>query len=139
VPIFEPIIQAVWAHHSPRTTLRGPSPETRKFVVAQRADAEVDEEGREGGSLIEYLRRDARGAVIDTRYRLVGQDEMAISYDPYAGRDPGLFGFFGGGFAPWGGAQRSPGGFNPPPLPRSSNPPPPPRQYVRPLWRGGID
>jgi penicillin-binding protein 1A len=139
VPIFEPIIQAVWAHHSPRTTLRGPSPETRKFVVAQRADAEVDEEGREGGSLIEYLRRDARGAVIDTRYRLVGEDEMAISYDPYAGRDPGLFGFFGGGFAPWGGAQRSPGGFNPPPLPRSSNPPPPPRQYERPLWRGGFD
>jgi len=139
VPIFEPIIQAVWAHHSPRTTLRGPSPETRKFVVAQRSDAEVDEEGREGGSLIEYLRRDARGAVIDTRYRLVGQDEMAISYDPYTGRDPGLFGFFGGGFAPWGGAQRSPGGFNPPPPPRNFNPPPPPRQYERPLWRGGFD
>ncbi len=31
VPIFEPIIQAVWAHHAPRTTLRGPSPETRKL------------------------------------------------------------------------------------------------------------
>ena len=40
VPIFEPIIQAVWAHHAPRTTLRGPSPETRKFLVATRVDAD---------------------------------------------------------------------------------------------------
>ena len=34
VPIFEPIIQAVWPHHAPRTALQRPSPETRKFLVA---------------------------------------------------------------------------------------------------------
>jgi penicillin-binding protein 1A len=132
VPIFEPIIQAVWQHHAPRTTLRGPTPETRKFVVAQRS--EVDEEGRERNSLIEYLRRDARGQVVDTRYRLVGADETSVSLDPYAGRDAGPFGFFRG-FTPWGGtpnprADRGFGGFNPPA---------PPRQYERPLWRGERD
>ncbi len=47
VPIFEPIIQAVWAHHAPRTTLRGPSPETRKFVVATRVDADYDDGSRD--------------------------------------------------------------------------------------------
>ena len=47
VPIFEPIIQAVWAHHAPRTTLRGPSPETRKLVVATRVDADHDDGTRD--------------------------------------------------------------------------------------------
>ena len=131
VPIFEPIIQAVWQHHAPRTTLRGPTPETRKFLVAQRSEEEG--EAGERTSLIEYLRRDARGQVVDTRYRLVGEYETSMSYDPYAGRDTGPFGFFRG-FAPWGDGTRSPGGFNSPP--GGFNPPAPPRQYERPLWRG---
>jgi membrane carboxypeptidase/penicillin-binding protein len=144
VPIFEPVIQAVWQYHAPRTTLRGPSPETRKFLVAQRSEAEGD-----GRSLVEYLRRDAQGRVVDTRYRLVSEEEMNVSYDPYTGRDNGPFGFFGG-FAPWGGpppARPSGGffGFNPPqaqpqpqpqPLPPRQAQPQPPRQYERPLWRG---
>jgi hypothetical protein len=134
----------VWQYHAPRTTLRGPSPETRKFLVAQRSEAEGD-----GRSLVEYLRRDAQGRVVDTRYRLVSEEEMNVSYDPYTGRDNGPFGFFGG-FAPWGGpppARPSGGffGFNPPqaqpqpqpqPLPPRQAQPQPPRQYERPLWRG---
>jgi len=138
VPIFEPIIQAVWAHYAPRTALRGPTPETRKYLVAQRSEAELDEDGRDRGSLIEYLRRDARGEVVDTRYRLVGQEEMTMSYDPYIGRDSGSFGFFGGGFLPWGGGPprvQYPGVFNPPPPQQPQQP----RRYERPLWRGEID
>jgi penicillin-binding protein 1A len=139
VPIFEPIIQAVWAHHSPRTTLKGPTPETRKFLVAQRAGAEPgDVDSR--GSLIEYLRRDARGQVVDTRYQLVGSEEVSMTYDPYAGRgdpyagrDPGGFfgGIFGGrgGFAPWG----------PSPSPPPTFTRPPQQPYQRPLWRGERD
>ena len=72
VPIFEPIIQAVWAHHAPRTALRGPSPETRKhLVIATRGRCRSDDGsamtgaggGRRGtaGTLVEYLRRDASG------------------------------------------------------------------------------
>ena len=134
VPIFEPIIQAVWQHHAPRTALRGPTPETRKFLVAQRSEQEG--EAGERTSLIEYLRRDARGQVVDTRYRLVGEYETSASYDPYAGRDSGPFGFFRG-FTPWGGPPNpraggpgGPGGYG------GFNPPAPPRQYERPLWRG---
>lgn len=126
VPIFEPIIQAVWQHHAPRTTLRGPTPETRKFVVAQRAEQE--NETGERTSLIEYLRRDARGHVVDTRYRIVSEQESS-PVGPYAGGD-GPFGFFRG-FAPWGVGPRSPYG-----SPGGFNPPSPPRQYERPLWRG---
>jgi penicillin-binding protein 1A len=133
VPIFEPIIQAVWQHHAPRTVLRGPTPETRKLVVVQRAEVEPDSDSDRRGSLVEYLRRDASGRVLDTRYRLVGADERSVSYDPYAGRE-GPFGFFGG-FAPWGGGPQRPpsygGGFG-----GGFNPPAPPRQYERPLWRG---
>jgi penicillin-binding protein 1A len=131
VPIFEPIIQAAWQHHAPRTALRGPTPETRKFLVAQRSEQEG--EAGERTSLIEYLRRDARGQVVDTRYQLVGEYETSVSYDPYAGRDSGPFGFFRG-FTPWGGPPNpragGPGG------PGGFNPPAPPRQYERPLWRG---
>ena len=73
VPIFEPIIQAVWAHHAPRTPLRGPSPETRKYLVATSGstrdldDGSRDCYGRHArdavrrGMLVEYLRRDASG------------------------------------------------------------------------------
>jgi penicillin-binding protein 1A len=142
VPIFEPIIQAVWAHHAPRTTLRGPSPETRKLVVATRVDADYDDGsrdftgaggGRRGapGTLVEYLRRDARGQPIDTQYQLVARDDH---YDPR--RDDRGFGgfdfFFGGGrggFAPWG---QSPS----PPAFGQNAPRPQPQPYQRPLWRG---
>ena len=34
VPIFEPIMQAVWSHHAPKTALRGPSPEAAKQLIA---------------------------------------------------------------------------------------------------------
>ena len=142
VPIFEPIIQAVWAHHAPRTTLRGPSPETRKLVVATRVDADYDDGsrdftgaggGRRGapGTLVEFLRRDARGQPIDTQYQLVARDDH---YDPR--RDDRGFGgfdfFFGGGrggFAPWG-PSPSPPAFG------QNAPRPQPQPYQRPLWRG---
>ena len=86
VPIFEPIIQAAWAHHAPRTALRGPSPETRKYLVATRVDADLDDGSRDftrrrrrgprRGTLVEYLRRDASGRPIDTQYRLVSRDDI---------------------------------------------------------------
>jgi membrane carboxypeptidase/penicillin-binding protein len=172
VPIFEPVIQSVWANYAPRTALRGPTPETRKFLVATRVDADYDDGsrdftgaggGRRGapGTLIEYLRRDARGHPVDTQYRLVSRDDA--SYDPYSagvggGRreDRGLFErgpfefFFGGGrggFPSWGGpapTQPPPPpafGQNRPPAYGSNRPRPQPQpQYERPLWgRGDYD
>jgi penicillin-binding protein 1A len=155
VPIFEPVMQAVWAHHAPRTALRGPSPETRKSLVATRVDADYDDgtrdytrEGRRGspGTLVEYLRRDARGQPVDTQFRLVSRDEPL---DTMYRRDDGPFergpfGFFGGGsrgggfFAPWGPSPSPPPAFGqsaPRPQPYQQQPQP----YQRPLWRGERD
>ena len=142
VPIFEPIIQAVWAHHAPRTTLRGPSAETRKLVVATRVDADYDDGsrdftgaggGRRGapGTLVEFLRRDARGQPIDTQYQLVARDDH---FDPPA-RRPRLrcvrFLLNGGrgGLRPGGRRlrRRRSGGIRARPQPQP---------YQRPLWRG---
>jgi penicillin-binding protein 1A len=149
VPIFEPVIQAVWAHHAPRTVLRGPSPETRKFLVATRVDADFDDGtrdftgqgGRRGpaGTLVEYLRRDARGQPVDTQYRLVSRDD---SLYVMGGRDdrPSPFGrpfdfFFGGGrggFPTWG-PSPSPPAFG-------QNAPRPQQQpFQRPFWRRDYD
>jgi membrane carboxypeptidase/penicillin-binding protein len=143
VPIFEPIIQAAWLHHAPRTVLRGPSPETRKHLVVQRIDARLGdpldrtaqadrerERERGGGMLVEYLRRDASGRVADTQFRLVSRAESMD--EPGRRQEQGLGFFFGGpGFAPWGNAspqQQPPGG-------RFGQP----RQYPPPLWRGERD
>ena len=144
VPIFEPIIQAVWAHHAPRTTLRGPSPEIRKQLVATRVDADFDDGTRDftrdgarrgtPGTLVEYLRRDARGQPVDTQYRLVSRDD---SLDVMGGRDDraGPFGFFfgggRGGFPTWG-PSPSPPAFG-------QNAPRPQQPYQQPLWRGERD
>jgi len=147
VPIFEQIIQAAWAHHAPRTVLRGPSPEARRYLVAQRVDArygdpldarvQPDRERDRNGLLVEYLRRDARGQVVDTQYRLVSRDE---SFDPGLDRrDEGGFlpwggggwnGAWGGGF--WGGGRGgSFGGFN---SPAPSGAPRPAPDTRPPLW-----
>src|ERR1700741_4194122 len=59
VPIFEPIMQAVWAYHAPKTPLSPPSAEARKLLVMARASDDEDEgTNSPGKGLVEYLRRD---------------------------------------------------------------------------------
>jgi penicillin-binding protein 1A len=85
VPIFEPIMQAVWAHAAPKTALAPPSPEARRLLSCKSIDAESGRargEGRERGegrggregskSLTECFRLDGKGKIADTQYRLVG-------------------------------------------------------------------
>lgn len=143
VPIFEPIIQAVWAHHAPRTVLRGPTPETRKYLIATRVDADFDDGSRDytqgghrgpAGTLVEYLRRDARGQPIDTQYRLVSRGDMDVVSGGRDERNPFEL-FFGGGrggFGPWGPSPS-------PPTFGQNAPRPQPQPYQRPLWRGERD
>lgn len=64
VPIFEPIIQAVWAEAAPRAKLDGPSPEAKQQLRCYG--------GRRGGSP-ECYHRNAKGKVIDTQYVLLNQ------------------------------------------------------------------
>ena len=85
VPIFEPIMQAVWAHVAPKTALAPPSSEARRLLACKAVDAETGRtraDGRErpyvaregGKSLTECFRVDAKGRIADTQYRLTSGD-----------------------------------------------------------------
>jgi hypothetical protein len=82
VPIFEPVIQAVWANVAPRTALAPPSPEAKRQLACKSIDLESGEMQTGGGKAItECLRVDGKGKVVDTQYRLVSQKSA------YANRD----------------------------------------------------
>ena len=93
VPIFEPIMQAVWAHVAPKTVLAPPSPEAMRQLscrpLGQSGDARQQQFGRQqfgsqqqrsGGQqpsaspFTECFRIDRTGQIIDTQFRLVDRD-----------------------------------------------------------------
>ena len=75
VPIFQPIIEAVWADHvAPKEPLSGPSPAARRDLVDIPIDY-VSGNRMQGGNFIEHFRRGADGQVADTQYQLLSQDE----------------------------------------------------------------
>ncbi len=77
IPIFEPIIQAVWAQYAPKTPLNPPSAEAKRELVARPIDLASGDPVSGGKSFVEYFRRDRRGDPIDTQYQLVSRDEAA--------------------------------------------------------------
>src|ERR1700750_632084 len=44
LPIFEPIMQAVWTHHIAKAALAPPSPEARRNLVTRRVDLDSGED-----------------------------------------------------------------------------------------------
>ncbi len=80
VPIFEQVIQAVWAHHAPKTALAPPSPEAKKQMTCNSVDVESGERVRSGG-IMECFRNDAKGKQIDTQNLLISRESA------YARRD----------------------------------------------------
>jgi hypothetical protein len=104
IPIFQPIIEAVWAYHVPKAALSPPSPEARRHMVARKVEVDEGDPNAAPKSLVEYFRRDSSGRVSDTQYDLVSRDEVVSAQDPYR-QDP-----YGGGptfepWAPWGGRR----------------------------------
>jgi penicillin-binding protein 1A len=97
LPIFEPIIQAIWAEHvAPKALLSGPSPEARKLLV----DVPIDYASGNrvaGGGFIEHFRRDATGQVEDTQYQLASRYGY-YEGDQWGNNDQGSF---------WGGYNRN--------------------------------
>jgi penicillin-binding protein 1A len=76
VPIFEPVIEAVWAHAAPKAALAPPSPEAKRQLACQSIDLESGEaQSRRGKAFSECFRVDRKGKIIDTEYRLMSQDE----------------------------------------------------------------
>jgi membrane carboxypeptidase/penicillin-binding protein len=76
VPIFPPVIQAVWANVAPRTALAPPSPEAKQYLSCGSTGYERDE--RAGKTAGACLRINRDGRVIDTRYDLVSRDDVDI-------------------------------------------------------------
>src|SRR6516165_11247748 len=70
VPIFEPVVQAVWAHFAPKAALAPPSPEARRQLSCKSVDRDPDEVQRVG---TECLRINDKGKIIDTKYRLISR------------------------------------------------------------------
>jgi len=75
IPIFEPIMQAVWSHHSPKTTLRPASPEAKRHLVMTRTERKDSKSGKVA-LLPEYLRRDEKGRTVNAQYRLVSRQDQ---------------------------------------------------------------
>jgi len=80
VPIFEPVMQAVWAHVMPRTVLAPPSPEASQQLSCKSVDRESGEVVRRG-AIEECLRTDAKGKIVDTQYRLISRAHASARRD----------------------------------------------------------
>src|SRR5205823_4715817 len=86
VPIFEPVIQAVWANVAPKTALAPPSPEAKRVLACKAIDLESGEVQSSGGKgITECFRIDRSGQVIDTQYNLVSRDDADVERDPRRG------------------------------------------------------
>jgi membrane peptidoglycan carboxypeptidase len=72
VPIFEPVIRAVWNGVAPRTALAPPSPEANRDLSCEPVEADSGKGSRRGTSTTsECLRIDAKGKIIDTTMALL--------------------------------------------------------------------
>jgi membrane peptidoglycan carboxypeptidase len=132
IPIFQPIIEAVWAQYAPKTPLNPPSAEAKRDLVARPINlASGDVIGGAGGakSFVEYFRRDRSGAPYDTQFDLVSREE---AYSTRETADETGQEFpppdSGGRFFPFGDPWRSPPAYNPPPQRRDAYGQPPQQQ-----------
>ena len=75
LPIFDSIMQAVWAQYAPQTTLAGPSPEASRQLIALPIDVRTGEriDARSRNAFMEQFRLDDNGSLTETQYRLVSR------------------------------------------------------------------
>jgi len=122
VPIFEPIMRAVWANYAPQTPLRGPSPEASRHLVmlpidlhsGQRLDSRgyggnssrfgntytySSDNGGSSSRFMEYFRLDDSGRMInDDQYLLSSRSTTTTEESgPFSGPFPFFQSFFGNG------------------------------------------
>jgi penicillin-binding protein 1A len=84
VPIFEPVIQAVWSNVAPKAALAPPSPEAKRHLACKSIDLESGEMQVSGGRAItECFRIDRNGQILDTQYQLVARGD-AYSHGSYS-------------------------------------------------------
>jgi penicillin-binding protein 1A len=116
VPIFAPVMQAVWELYAPRTALAPPSATARRQLVAVPINYQSGDplSGQTANAFTEYMRVDSSGHQADTQYDLVSRMEAeSYRYDQgyndgeggyYYGRDPSYpprgYGYQGGYYPP---------------------------------------
>ena len=102
IPIFEPIIEAVWANYAPKTALAPPSSEAARQLVAAPIDLRSGERLPEGTrtAFVEHFRADRLGRIDDTQYRLVPREQAYAYRMPEALSDGDGFGAYGDDYAP---------------------------------------
>jgi len=94
VPIFEPVIQAVWSNAAPKVALAPPSPEAKRHLACKAIDLESGEMQSTGGRAItECFRIDRNGQINDTQYQLVGREDAYAARGGYYSVAPGPFGY----------------------------------------------
>jgi penicillin-binding protein 1A len=101
VPIFEPIMQAVWAHAAPKVALAPPSPEAKRALSCRSIDLESGEAQQAGmppggRPITECFRIDRTGRILDTQYQLVSREDAYITREQRYGAAPNPFPFFFG-------------------------------------------
>jgi len=80
LPIFEPIIEAIWAEKiALKTVLSGPSAEAQSSLVDMTIDYESGDRVKARHGFIEHFRREPDGKVDDTQYRLVSHESSPKS------------------------------------------------------------
>jgi membrane carboxypeptidase/penicillin-binding protein len=77
LPIFEPILQAVWAEGiAPKALLNGPSLEAKRYLVDLPIDYYSGTRIKGGGqAFVEHFRLNAEGKVNETQHQLVSGEE----------------------------------------------------------------
>ncbi len=117
LPIFQPILEAVWAEHiAPKTPLAGPSPEAKRelvdipidYITGDRVGGQPANDGglfggifapasqpSSGKAFVEHFRRRPDGQVADTQYQLVSREDAYYQSQQWGNNDQG---FFGGGY-----------------------------------------
>src|SRR5215218_8797079 len=101
IPIFEPIIEAVWANYAPKTALAPPSSEAARQLVAAPIDLRSGERLPEGTrtAFVEHFRADRLGHIDDTQYRLVPREQAYAYRMPDALSDGDGLGAYGEDYA----------------------------------------
>jgi membrane carboxypeptidase/penicillin-binding protein len=76
IPIFEPIMQAVWGLKvAPKVALSGPSREAQRRLVDLQIDLGSGDRVTGGRGFVEHFRLDADGRFTETQYQLVSREE----------------------------------------------------------------
>jgi penicillin-binding protein 1A len=84
LPIFEPIIEDIWAQHiAPKAALAGPSPEAQAKLVDLPIDYKSGDRIHGSHGFVEHFRADANGQAMNTEHQIdSGKSSKVAGEDP---------------------------------------------------------